>query len=103
VDTQPFRVNTIEPTSKRVLVWPEAANKDKGKNIAIGDPRMSNISKGEIASKAPDRRTNKSEGTRGQAQLSSRAKLLDSSIVDWLAPACRWSGVHADGLTDSAG
>jgi hypothetical protein len=42
VDTQPFPVNTIELTCKKVLVRPEMA--DKGKGIVIGDPRMSLIS-----------------------------------------------------------
>jgi hypothetical protein len=38
VDTQPFRVNTIEPTCKEVLVWSEVADKGKGENIVISDP-----------------------------------------------------------------
>jgi hypothetical protein len=49
VDTQLFHVNTIEPTSKKVLVRPEVANKGKDKNIIIGDLRTSNISQEEIA------------------------------------------------------
>jgi hypothetical protein len=49
VDTQLFHVNTIEPTSKKVLVRPEVANKGKDKNVIIGDPRTSNISQEEIA------------------------------------------------------
>jgi hypothetical protein len=44
VDIQPFLVNTIEPTSKKILVRPEVADKVKGKNIVIGDPHTSNIS-----------------------------------------------------------
>jgi hypothetical protein len=83
VDTQPFSVNTIQPTSKRVLVRPEVVYKGKDKNTIIGDPRTSNMSQKEIAQKAPNRKTNKSGGTGGQAQPSSRAKLLDSSIADW--------------------
>jgi hypothetical protein len=47
VDTQPFPVNTIEPTSKKVLVQPKMT--DKGKDIVIGDPRTPNISQGGIA------------------------------------------------------
>jgi hypothetical protein len=49
VDTQPFSINTIEPTSKKVLVRLEMAEKGKGKNIVIGGPRTSNISQGEIS------------------------------------------------------
>jgi hypothetical protein len=36
------------------------ADKGKGENIVIGDPRTSNISQGGIARKAPDKKTNKS-------------------------------------------
>jgi hypothetical protein len=103
VDTQPFPVNTIEPTSKKVLVWPEVADKGKDKNIIIGHLRTSNISQEEIARKAPDRKTNKSGGTGGQPQTSSRAKLLDSCIADCPAPAREQSGAHADGPADSVG
>jgi hypothetical protein len=103
VDTQPFPVNTIEPTSKKVLVWPEVADKGKDKNIIIGHLHTSNISQEEIAQKAPDRKTNKSGGTGGQPQTSSRAKLLDSSIADCPAPAREQSGAHADGPADSVG
>jgi hypothetical protein len=67
VDTQPFPINKIELASKRVLVRPEVANKSKGKNIIIGDPRTSNISQGGIDQKASDKMTNKSGGVRGQA------------------------------------
>jgi hypothetical protein len=56
VDTQPFPVNTIEPTSKKVLGQPEVADKGKDKNTIIGDPRTSNISQEEIARKAPDKK-----------------------------------------------
>jgi hypothetical protein len=42
--TQPFHVSAIELANKKVLVWPETADKGKGKNIVIGDPRTSRIS-----------------------------------------------------------
>jgi hypothetical protein len=64
VDTQPFPVNTIELTCKKVLVRPEMA--DKGKGIIIGDPRMSNISQKLVARKAPDEKAKKSEGAKGR-------------------------------------
>jgi hypothetical protein len=54
VDIQPFPINTIELTCKKVLVRPEMADKGKDKGIVIHDPRMSNISQKEIARKAPD-------------------------------------------------
>jgi hypothetical protein len=69
VDTQPFPINTIEPTCKKVLVRPEMADKGKGRGIVIGDPRMSIISQKEIARKASDGKAKKSEGVEGQAQL----------------------------------
>jgi hypothetical protein len=103
VDTQPFPINTIELANKRVLVRLEVADKGKGKNIVIGDPRTSNISQGGIAQKAPEKKTNKSEGVGGRAQSIGRAKLPDSSIADGPAHARGQSGAHADGLAYSAG
>jgi hypothetical protein len=90
VDTQPFSINTIEPTSKKVLVRPEMADKGKGKSIIIGDPRTSNILLGGITKKALDKKTNKSRGAKGQARLSSQARLPDSST--WTV-----RHLHADG------
>ena len=69
-----------------VLVRTEVANKGKCKNMIIGDPHTSNISQGGIAQKVSDKKTNKSGGVRGQAQLSSRAKVPASSITDCPAP-----------------
>jgi hypothetical protein len=103
VDTQPFPVNTIEPTCKKVLVRPEVADKGTNKNTIIGNLRTSNISQERIARKAPDRKTNKFGATEGQAQPSSRAKLLDSSITDCPVPWCGRYGAHANGPADSAG
>jgi hypothetical protein len=66
VDTQPFHVNTIEPTCKKIMVSPKVDDKGKGKNIVTGDPRTSNISQEEIVRKAPDKKTNKSRGAGGR-------------------------------------
>jgi hypothetical protein len=63
VDTQPFPVNTIELTCKKVLVRPEMA--DKGKGIIINNPCISIISQKEIARKASDKKAKRSEGTGG--------------------------------------
>jgi hypothetical protein len=103
VDTEPFPINIIEPTNKRVLVRPKMVDKGKWKNIVIGDPHMSNISQGGIAQKAPDRKTNKSRVTRGQAQSSNQEKLPDSSIADGLIPSHRRSSAQEDGLADRTG
>jgi hypothetical protein len=78
------------------------ADKGKGKNIIIGDPRTSNISEEEIARKASDKKTNKSGGAGGQTQLRSRARQPDPGIADGPTPTCGWSGAQTDGPADSA-
>jgi hypothetical protein len=103
VDRQPFPINIIEITSKKVLFRPEVADKRKGKNIIIGDPRMSNISQGGIAQKSPDRNTNKSRGGGWHVQSSSRVKVRNSSITDCPAPVCGRFDAHADGSANPAG
>jgi hypothetical protein len=103
VDTQPFPVNTIELTCKKVLVRPEMADKGKGKGIIIGDPRMSIISQKEIARKASDKKAKKSEDAGGQAQLMSQTHQPGPSIVDGPAPACGRSGAQTNGPANSAG
>jgi hypothetical protein len=92
VDTQPFLINTIELTCKKVLVRPEMADKGKGKGIIIGDPRMSIISQKEIARKASDEKAKKSEDAGGQAQLMSQTHQPGPSIADGPAPTCGRSG-----------
>jgi hypothetical protein len=88
VDTQPFPVNTIELTCKKVLVRPEMADKGKCKGIVIDNPRMSIISQKEIARKASDEKAKKSE---------------DASIADGPAPTCGRSGAQTNGPANSAG
>jgi hypothetical protein len=80
VDTQPFPINTIELASKRVLVRPEVADKGKGKNIIIGDPHTSNISQGQIAWKALDKKTNKSGGARGRLHRAVEQRSLPRAL-----------------------
>ena len=103
VDTQSFPINTIELTSKKVLVRPKMTNKSKCKSIIIGDPHTLNISQGGITRKAPDKKTNMSEGDEEQAQLSSRAWIPNSSIADGPAPARGQFGAHAHSPADSSG
>jgi hypothetical protein len=102
VDTQPFPVNAIEPTCKEVLVRPEVVDKGKGENIVISDPRTSNISQEEIARKAPNKKTSKSGGARGQTQLRSRARQPDPSIANGPTPTCGRSNAQTDSPFDSA-
>jgi hypothetical protein len=66
VDTQPFSVNTIELTCKKVLVRPKMADKGKGKGIVIDDPRMSIISQKEIAQKASGEKAKRFEDAGGR-------------------------------------
>jgi hypothetical protein len=103
VDTQPFPVNTIELTCKKVLVRPEMADKGKGKGIVIGDPRMSIISQKEIARKASDEKAKKSEGAGGQAQLMNQTHQPGPSIADGPAPTCGQSGAQTNGPANPAG
>jgi hypothetical protein len=103
VDTQSFLVNIIEPACKEVLVRLGVADKGKGKNIVINNPRTSNISQEEIAQKAPDKETSKSRCTRGHTQLRSRARQPDPSITDGPTPTCGRSGVQTDGPANSSG
>jgi hypothetical protein len=63
VDAQPFPINIVELASKKVLVQLEVADKGKGKNIIIGDPRTSNGSRGVVTHKSPGKKTNKTVGT----------------------------------------
>jgi hypothetical protein len=41
IDKHPFPINTIELADKKVLVWPDVTDKDKGKNIIVGSPSTS--------------------------------------------------------------
>jgi hypothetical protein len=65
IDRPPVPPTTLEPTSKKVIVRPCAADKSKDKNIVIGDPRTPNMSRRMVTQKTPDKR--KTEGTEGQA------------------------------------
>jgi hypothetical protein len=91
VDTQPFPINIIQLASKKVMVQLEVADKVKGKNIIIGNPRTSNISQGGIARKPPHRKINKSGGAGGRLNrvLEQNSLTRASRIVRHL---------HADSL-----
>ena len=66
VNTQLFPINVIELANTKVMVRLEVDDKGKGKNIVIGDPRMSNISLGVIAQKALNKKTSMSRGAGGR-------------------------------------
>jgi hypothetical protein len=61
VDTQPFPINTIEPTYNQVLVRPELADKGKDKNTVIGDPCTSKYCKKGLLGKLRIERLTSSE------------------------------------------
>jgi hypothetical protein len=103
VDTQPFPVNTIELTCKKVLVRPEMADKGKGKDVVIGDPRMSIISQKDTTRKASDEKAKKSEGAGGQAQLMNQTHQRGLSITDGPTPTCGRSDAQTNGLANPAG
>jgi hypothetical protein len=72
IDRPPVPVTTLEPTSKKAIIRPCAADKSKNKNIVIGDPRTPNMSRRMVTPKAPDKR--KTGGTGGQARLDTRSR-----------------------------
>jgi hypothetical protein len=43
IDMPPAPITTLEPMSKKALVWPCATDKSKDKNIVIANPRTPNI------------------------------------------------------------
>jgi hypothetical protein len=47
-------------------------DKDKGKNIIVGSPRLSKTSQGMITQKAPDKRANKIGGVGGWKDHDAR-------------------------------
>lgn len=55
----PFPVNLIYLNDKKVLVWSDMTDKDKGKSIAIGNPRVLDegrrvLSREVVAEKTPN-------------------------------------------------
>ena len=44
IDKAPFPVHTLELNNPKVLIWPEQAERAKGKNVVIGDPRSMDTS-----------------------------------------------------------
>jgi hypothetical protein len=66
IDKPPVTIGTLEPTSKKVLVWPCADDKNKDKNIVIGDPCRSNKSCRVVTQKTSDKRQTRGAG--GQAR-----------------------------------
>jgi hypothetical protein len=72
IDRPLVPATTLEPTSKKIIVRPCAADKSKDKNIVIGDPYTPNMSRRVVTRMAPDKR--KTGGARGQARLDTRSR-----------------------------
>lgn len=86
---------------KKVLIWPDVANKFKGKGVLIGDPPVPNLnmmilSREVVVEKTPDggetmKVTIKSSNIGGQTQTDSRDKPPVLRIVDGSASTGGWS------------
>jgi hypothetical protein len=106
VDTEPFQVNGIDFECKRVLIRPSTADKDKGKEIIIGDTREADgnnkISSRElVAEKNPDggetlKVTITTSSTGGQAQTKRRAHKPVLCITDGPTSRRGRSGTTSD-------
>jgi hypothetical protein len=73
IDRPPVLVAILEPTSKTILVWTCAADKSKGKNIVIANPRMPNMSHRVVTRKAPDKRKTEGAGRQARSDTPSRS------------------------------
>ena len=56
IDRRSVPIDTLGPVDKKVVVRPYSADKGKGKNIIIGDPRVPNLSRVVVTRKAPNKR-----------------------------------------------
>jgi hypothetical protein len=95
IDRPPVPATTLEPTSKKVIVWPCAADKSKDKNIVIGDPRTPNMSRIMVTRKTPDKR--KTGGTGGQARSDTRSRSPVLRTPDDPGTKAKQSETVADG------
>ena len=95
IDRPPVPATTLEPTSKKVIVRPCAADKSKDKNIVIGDPRTPNMSRRMVTRKTPDKR--KTGGTGGQARSDTRSRSPVLRTPDGPGTKAEQSETGADG------
>jgi hypothetical protein len=76
IDRPPVPATTLEPTSKKVIVWPCATDKSKDKNVIIGEPRTPNMLRRVVTRKAPDKRKTGGAGGQGRSDTRSRSPIL---------------------------
>jgi hypothetical protein len=113
VDTEPFSMNMINFDDKKVLVRPSAADKGKGKEIIISDPREADENtkiscRKVVAEKTPDggetlKITIAASNVGGQAQTGSQARPPVLRIADGPAHRRGRSGTPPDGPGGSGG
>jgi hypothetical protein len=107
MDTEPFPMNMINFDDKKVLVRPSAADKGKGKEIIIGNPREADENtkiscRKVVAEKTPDggetlKITIAASNAGGQAQTGSQARPPVLRIADGPAHRRGRSGTPPDG------
>jgi hypothetical protein len=83
IDRQTVPVDTLGPMDKKVLVRPYSADKGKGKNIIISDPRAPNLAHGVVTRKALDKRkANKTGCAMGMVhQVCPNINVLEVKVV----------------------
>jgi hypothetical protein len=111
VDTEPFSMNMVDFEGKRILVWPNTADKGKDKEIIIGNTREVDgnhkIScRKVVVEKTPDggethKETITTSSARGQAQTKEQEPVLH--ISDGPTHRRRRSGTTPDGPENSSG
>jgi hypothetical protein len=111
VDTEPFPMKMIDFEGKRILVWPNTADKGKDKEIIIGNTREADgihkIScRKVVAEKTPDggetlKLTITTSSAGGQAQTKEQEPML--RISDGPTHRRRRSGTTPDGSKNSSG
>jgi hypothetical protein len=113
VDTEPFPMNMIDFKGKNVLIRPNTADKEKGKEVIIGNTREADernkvSCRKVVAEKTPDGgETLKviitTSGTGGQAQTKGRVQEPVLRISDGPTHRRRRSGTTPDGPENSSG
>jgi hypothetical protein len=106
-------MNMIDFEGKRVLIWPSTADKEKGKEIIIGNTREADernkvSCRKVVAEKTPDggetlKVTITTSGTGGQAQTRGQAQEPVLCISDGPTHRRRRSGTTPDGPENSSG
>jgi hypothetical protein len=113
VDTEPFPMNIIDFEGKKVLIRPSTADKEKGKEVSIGNTQEADESnkvscRKVVVEKTPDggetlKVTITTSGIGGQAQTRGQAREPVLRIIDGLASRRGRSEASPDGPKHSSG